>query len=130
MKPFLAVAVSAALISPVVVIPALLVESTEAQASVRSDLDKIAQFLEKAAKEKIQYCVISALDMMRLPATGILKRTIDRMIDRIKGLEDPKVQAVIDVISEEAEAAGEPVEGVVIAELLAGLYGDTAQCRD
>ena len=117
MKRFLAVAVSAALISPVVVIPALLVESTEAQASVSSDLDKIAQFLEKAAKEKIQYCVISALDMMRLPATGILKRTIDRMIDRIKGLEDPKVQAVIDVISEEAEAAGEPVEGEVIAGL-------------
>ena len=117
MKRFLAVAVSAALISPVVVIPALLVESTEAQASVSSDLDKIAQFLEKAAKEKIQYCVISALDMMRIPATGILKRTIDRMIDRIKGLEDPKVQAVIDVISEEAKAAGEPVEGEVIAGL-------------
>ena len=54
---------------------------------------------------------------MRQPATGILKRTIDRMIDRIKGLEDPKVQAVIDVISEEAKAAGEPVEGEVIAGL-------------
>ena len=128
MKRFLAVAVSAALISPVVVIPALLVESTEAQASVRSDLDKIAQFLEKVAEDKIQSCVVSALDMMRLPATGILKRTIDRMMDRIKGLEDPKVQAVIDVISEEAEAAGEPVEGEVIAELAVALSSKWNLC--
>ena len=117
MKRFLAVAVSAALISPVVVIPALLVESTEAQASVRSDLDKIAQFLEQVAEYKIQSCVVSALYNMRLTATGIRKRTIDRMNDRIKGLEHPKVQALVNVISEEAEAAGEPVEGEVIAEL-------------
>ena len=128
MKRFLAVAVSAALISPVVVIPALLVESTEAQASVRSDLDKIAQFLEKVAEDKIQSCVVSALDMMRLPATGILKRTIDRMMDRIKGLEDPKVQAVIDVISEEAEAAGEPVEGEVIAGLALTFWNKVNIC--
>ena len=128
MKRFLAVAVSAALISPVVVIPALLVESTEAQASVRSDLDKIAQFLEKVADDKIQSCVVSALDMMRLPATGILKRTIDRMMDRIKGLEDPKVQAVIDVISEEAEAAGEPVEGEVIAGLALTFWNKVNIC--
>ena len=131
MKPFLAVAVSAALISPVVVIPALLVESTEAQASARSDLDKVAQLLEAVAEDEIQWCVIGTLQEMRLTATGILKRTIDRMINRLKGPAlHPPVQAVIDVISEEAEAAGEPVEGVVIAELLAGLYGDTAQCRD
>ena len=128
MKRFLAVAVSAALISPVVVIPALLVESTEAQASVSSDLDKIAQFLEKVAKEKIQYCVISALDMMRLPATGILKRTIDRMNDRIKGLEHPKVQALVNVISEEAEAAGEPVEGEVIAGLALTFWNKVNIC--
>ena len=121
MKRFLAVAVSAALISPVVVIPALLVESTEAQASVRSDLDKIAQFLEQAAEDKIQSCVVSALNNMRLTATGIRKRTIDRMNDRIKGLEHPKVQALVNVISEEAEAAGEPVEGEVIAELALAL---------
>ena len=40
------------------------------------------------------------------------------MINRLKGPElHPPVQAVIDVISEEAEAAGEPVEGEVIAGL-------------
>ena len=123
MKRFLAVAVSAALVSPVVVIPTLLVESTAAQpalgSTARSDLDKIAQFLEQVAEDKIQYCVEGSLYTMRLTATGILKRTIDRMSDRLRGLEDPKVQAVVDVISEEAEAAGEPVEGLVIAELVA-----------
>ena len=128
MKRFLAVAVSAALISPVVVIPALLVESTEAQASVRSDLDKVAQILEEVAVDDIQSSVLCSLGYMRLTATGILKRTIDRMIDRIKGLEDPKVQAVIDVISEEAEAAGEPVEGEVISELVLALTNKYSLC--
>ena len=122
MKNFFAVAVSAALVSPAVVVPALLIENTEVQASVsreaRRDLDKIGHFLEKEAKDAIKGLIIAALLEVRETATGIAKRTVDRMRLRIQGLEDPEVEEIVDVIAEEAEEAGPVIGDTVIAELV------------
>ena len=122
MKRFFAVAVSAALVLPAVVLPALLIENTEVRASISSkakrDLDKIGNFLEKEAKDAIKDLIIAALLEVRETAIGKAKRTVDRMRLRIQGLDDPEVEEVIDVIAEEAEEAGPVIGDTVIAELV------------
>ena len=126
MKRFLAVAVSAALFSPAVVVPALFVEHAEVQAmsdTARRDIENIEKFLEKAAKGAIQEIMKVALREVSATARGIAKRTVDRMLNRIQGLDDPEVGEVIEVITDEVEEAGAVGDEVMI-ELVTTVTGE------